>query len=123
MTKLTEAPDVRINQAEKTIAVKEKAKTVVRGNYTDYYDLFTVEGKIKVKNFKNKKIDLNIKRTIMGELGKSSIKWLTANRINTTGTNSSGYQNNTTEVCWETSVDAGEEMTITYSYQIWVRAF
>ncbi|MEZ4924876.1 MAG: hypothetical protein R3A50_01275 [Saprospiraceae bacterium] len=121
--KLTEAPDVRINQAEKTIEVKEKAKTIVRGNYTDYYDLFTVEGKIKVENFKNKKIDLNIKRTIMGDLQKSSIKWLTANRINTTGRNSSGYQNNTTDVCWETSIGAGEEMTITYSYKIWVRAF
>lgn len=113
--KLTEAPDVRIKQAEKAIAKVELAKKVSSGNATFHYDFITVEGKVEVKNYKEKKIDLNIRRTIIGALQKSSIDWLKAERLNT-----AGDLNKLTDVCWETSVSAGEEITITYSYQIYV---
>jgi len=113
--KLTEAPDVHIKQAEKATKREERVKKLTKNKTDYYYDLITVEGQVKAKNYKDKKIDLNIRRAIIGELKKSSTKWLKAERINT-----SGNLNKTTDVCWETSVKAGEELTITYSYQIYV---
>lgn len=113
--KLTEAPDVRIKQAEKATNRKERVKKITRQNSEYYYDLITVEGQIKAKNYKNKKIDLNLRRTIIGDLQQSNVEWLKVERINT-----SGSPNKTTDVCWETSLKAGEELTIDYSYQIFV---
>jgi len=113
--KLTEAPDVRIKQAEKATKRTERVKKVTRQNNEYYYDLITVEGQIIAKNYKNKKIDLNLRRAIIGDLQKSSKEWLKAERINT-----SGSLNKTTDVCWETSLKAGEELTIDYTYQIYV---
>lgn len=113
--KLTEAPDVRIKQAEKAISRNERIKRVKRQNGEFFYDLITVEGQIIAKNGKSKGIDLNIRRPIIGELKQSNVKWLKAERVNT-----SGSPNNTTDVCWETSIKAGEELKINYSYQVYV---
>ncbi|MBX2874188.1 MAG: DUF4139 domain-containing protein [Saprospiraceae bacterium] len=113
--KLTEAPDVRIKQAEKAIDRKERVKKIIRKNSEYYYDLITVEGQVIAKNYKNKKIDLNLRRSIIGDLKNSDIEWLKSERINT-----SGSLNKTTDVCWETSLKAGEELEINYSYQIYV---
>lgn len=113
--KLTEAPDVHIKQAEKAVNRSENEKKITRGGDTYYYDLITVAGQIKVKNYKAQKIDLNIRRPIIGELKETSVKWLTSERINT-----SGNLNKLTDVCWETSVDAGDELTITYTYEVYV---
>lgn len=113
--KLTEAPDVNIKQAEKVVSRTENEKKVTRGKETYYYDLLTIAGQVKVKNYKAQKIDLNIRRPIIGELKESSVKWLQAERINTTSD-----LNKLTDVCWETSVDAGGELTIAYTYEIFV---
>ncbi len=115
--KLTEAPDIKVKQAEKEIAREERVKKMP-GNNTYYYDLVTVEGKIKVKSYKKKKVDLNIKRTIIGELRKSSVKWLKAERINR-----SGDLNKVTDICWETSIGAGEDLEITYTYKVYVMGY
>ena len=114
--KLTEAPDVRIKQGEKALKKIDRAKTLTSGNNVYYYDLIMVEGQVQIKNFKTKKIDLNVRRTILGELQKSSEDWLKAERVNT-----NGDLNKLTDVCWETSLDPGEELKITYTYQIYVR--
>ncbi|MCB0633943.1 MAG: DUF4139 domain-containing protein, partial [Lewinella sp.] len=113
--KLTEAPDVDIKQAEKAEKREENVKMTTRNQNTYYYDRITVSGQVKVKNYKSQKVDLNIRRTITGELLESSVKWLQSERVNT-----SGDLNKQTDVCWETSVDAGKELTINYSYQIYV---
>lgn len=113
--KLTEAPDVRIKQAEKAVDRKERVRKISRQESDFYYDLLSVEGQIIVRNYKDKKIDLNIRRPIIGDLKSSNVKWLKAERINT-----SGSLNKTTDVCWETSVEAGGELTIDYAYQIYV---
>lgn len=113
--KLTEAPDVHIKQAEKATNREENARKVSRDRNIYYYDLITVTGQIEVKNYKNKEIDLNIRRPIIGDLQQSSVKWLKEERIN-----SNGDLNTITDVCWETSIAAEEELTITYSYQIYV---
>ncbi len=112
--KLTESPDIKIKHAEKEINRMEKDRKMA-GTTHRYWDLVTVEGKVKVKSYKDKKVDLNIKRAITGDLLKSSVKWLTAERINR-----SGNINKVTDVCWETSIDPGEEIEITYTYKVFV---
>lgn len=112
--KLTESPDIKVKHAEKEITREEKVKTINATNRY-YYDLVTVEGKIKVKSYKNKTVDLNIKRAISGQLEKSNVKWLKAERVNR-----SGDVNKITDVCWETSIKSGEELEITYTYEVYV---
>ena len=113
--KLTEAPDVQIRQAEKAVSTIESDKKINRGRDTYFYDKITVTGQIKVKNYKSQKIDLNIRRSIYGQLQESSIPWLKAERIN-----ANGDINQLTDVCWETSVAGGAELTITYTYEVFV---
>ena len=65
--KLTEAPDVKIEQAEKEISRQEKAKSPTQ-NDGHWYDLVKVEGQVKIRNYKGETIDLNVRRTINGKL-------------------------------------------------------
>ena len=82
--KLTQAPDVKVKHAEKEIERLDKAmKNPADKRY--YLDLVTVEGQVKVKSYKAKKIDLNIRRTIIGQLLETSTEWLKSDRVNRTG--------------------------------------
>ncbi len=112
--KLTQAPDVKVKHAEKEIERQDKAMKNPSDNRY-FFDLITVEGQVKIKNYKAKKIDLNIRRTIIGELLKTSTDWLKSDQVNRTGS-----QNDITDVCWETTVDSGEELIITYTYKVYV---
>lgn len=111
--KLTEAPNVKIKHAEKEVS-REKRVLKHQNNSNYYYDLVTVEGQVKIKNYKEKDIDLNVRRTINGELLESSKKWLKAERITPNG------PNKINTVCWETSIKSGEEIIITYQYKVYV---
>jgi hypothetical protein len=114
--KLTEAVDVKVEQAERETSRQSAVWTDKRNGYR--FDLVQVEGKIKVKNFKDKKLDLRLQRTITGNLKKSSIEWQKEEVINT-----SNPRNRKTNVCWEAPVKANGELEITYSYEIYLRAY
>lgn len=111
--KLTEAPDIKIKHAEKEVDRKNRAmeNPQSRGYFLD---LVTVEGQIKIKNYKAKDIDLNVRRTITGQLLNSSTEWLISKQVQRTN------QNEISNVCWETSIKSGEELVITYRYQVYV---
>jgi len=111
--KLTESPNVKVKHAEKEIA-REPRVLRHQNNSNYYYDLVTVEGQLKVKNYKEKEIDLNLKRKINGELLTSSIKWLKSQIVTQSG------PNKINNVCWETSLKSGEEIIITYQYKVYV---
>jgi len=113
--KLTEAPDVKIEQAEKEISRQPKAKLTPQKNGY-WYDLVKVEGQIKIRNYKDKAIDLNVRRPINGTLGNSSIEWLKEEVINR-----NNNLNALTNVCWETTLEGGKELIIKYNYEIYVR--
>jgi len=116
--KLTEAPDIKVKHAEKEISRDQKVRKVGTGNSRYYYDYVTVEGKVKVKSYKDKTVDLNLKRTIFGQLEKSDVKWLKAERVNR-----NGDINKINDVCWETSIKGGEELEITYTYRVYVQQY
>jgi hypothetical protein len=106
------SPDISIKDKDKETARVEKS----RKSYNDYYDLVTVEGNIVIKNFKNKDVKINVKRTILGELKNSSVNWV-FNKMP-----SSYYYNinPSNEVSWDVSMKAGEEKEITYTYTVYV---
>lgn len=112
--KLTEAVDVKVEQAERETSRQEN---VWRNRNNQRFDLVQVEGKIKVKNFKDKKLDLRLQRTIFGVLHTSSVDWLREEVVNPSYT-----RNRKTNVCWEPSINANSELEITYTYEIYVYA-
>lgn len=110
--KITMSPDISIKDKDKETARVEKS----RKSYNDYYDLVTVEGNIVIKNFKNKDVKIDVKRTILGELKNSSVNWV-FNKMP-----SSYYYNinPSNEVSWDVNMKAGEEKEITYTYTVYV---
>ncbi|MBK9013231.1 MAG: hypothetical protein IPM82_03620 [Saprospiraceae bacterium] len=113
--KLTEAVDVKVEQAERETSRQPGALTDKQRNS---FDLVQVEGKIKVKNFKDKQLDLRIQRTIIGNLKKTSIDWQKEEVINP-----DNPRNRKTNVCWETPIKANSELEITYTYEIYVPSY
>ena len=111
--KLTVAPDVRVLDAEKELK-RENQKVKWRDGYS--YDLVTVEGQIQLKNYKDKEIKLSIVRNVSGETKSSDLPWKTVEKVNV-----SNYINKSTEICWDLTLKAGEERTITYTYNVYVR--
>lgn len=111
--KLTVATDVRANRQELEVARQPRAQ---RWNGSDY-DAVTVEGTLKVRNYKSKAINLKITKTVPGEVlsatdeGKSE-KLAEAIRS----------ANPTTRLTWEVTIKPGEERVITYRYKVLVRS-
>ena len=111
--KLTVATDVRANRQELEVDRKPR---VLRWNNSDY-DAVTVEGTLKVRNFKSKAINLKITKTVPGEVlsatdeGKSE-KLAEAIRS----------ANPTSRLTWEVTIKPGEERVITYRYKVLVRS-
>ncbi|MBI5915407.1 MAG: hypothetical protein HY842_08520 [Bacteroidetes bacterium] len=114
--KLTEAVEVKVEQAERETDRQVGAWTDKRRGIS--FDLVQVEGKIKVKNFKDKKLDLRLQRTLIGMLKKTSTDWLKEEVINP-----NNPRNRRTNVCWETPIKANSELEIVYTYEIYVPAF
>ena len=110
--KLTLAPDVSVRDKE------EEANRVMRQKQSDsyFYDIVTVKGEVKLHNFKNKKIELKVNKTIVGILKTSQPEWQTLKRVNI-----ANPYNKTNNVCWEVTLKPGEKLTIEYEYQVYVR--
>ncbi len=114
--KLTEALEVKVEQAERETKRESAAWTDKRNGVV--FDLVQVEGKVKVKNFQDKVLDLRIQRTIFGTLKKTSMDWLKEEVINP-----NNPRNRKTNVCWETPIKANSELEIVYTYEVYVPAY
>jgi hypothetical protein len=109
--KITQAPDIRVSHQEEEVEVQTNAKRKRRVSY----DLVTVQGTVHVKNFRNKTVDLNVRRLIHGNLVSSDVDWLKAPVVDF-----SDNLNDKTNVCWELNLESGEEVTVQYRYQVYV---
>ena len=110
--RLTIAADVRASSKELEI---DRVRDVQhRRGYT--FDQVTVEGTLKVKNYKDKAIKLGVAKTLRGEvlsqsdLGKSE-KLGEAIAVD----------NPLSRLTWEVTLKPGEGRSITYRYKVWVR--
>jgi hypothetical protein len=106
--KMTVATDVRVDKKE--LEVDRQPRSLQRNNSN--YDAVTVEGTLKVKNFKNKDIHLLITRSFVGQAlttdGGQVEKLAEVIR----------QVNPTSRVSWSVPIKSGEEKTITYRYKV-----
>jgi hypothetical protein len=111
--RLTIAADVRASSKE--LEVERVRDIQHRRGYN--FDQVTVEGTLKVKNYKTKAIKLGIAKTTRGEvlsqteLGKSE-------KLG----EAIAADNPLSRLSWEVTLKPGEAKTITYRYKVWVRA-
>jgi hypothetical protein len=112
LLRINENPDIKVEHSEKEVDRNNsyrKAKDAV-------FDQVTIEAEIKIKNYKDKAVSLQLSRMVIGELLKSSVSWKTSEKINY-----DGFINKMNEVKWETKLGAGQELIIKYSYKLIVR--
>lgn len=107
--RITSVPNVVVRHSESQVGRQENIKIKDR-----HYDLLTVEGKIELKNLHTKDLELLISRNVKGDLKQSSSDWKVKKLV-------SFYNsiNTDNQVEWEVKMKKGEEMTITYRYQIY----
>ena len=111
--KLTIATDVRTDKIELEVDRQPRA---LNRNGTQF-DSVTVEGTLKVKNYKSKDIALRIYRNLIGEVLSATDNGKTEKLAEVIRA-----LNPTSRVTWDLTLKAGEEKVITYRYKILVRS-
>lgn len=111
--RITVATDVRASHEEREVARQQELNH--RRGYN--YDLVTLEGKLKVKNYKSKAVHLAIGKTVRGKTEFQS-------DLGKTVQLGEGIEsdNPRSRLTWEVTLAPGQERVVTYRYKIWVRA-
>ena len=107
--KITIATDMRSCHTEREIARQQNVQR--RRGYE--YDLVTVEGTLKVKNYKPKDVRLNIRKTLRGAVESQSDDDETVKLGEAVATDSPLSRHT-----WEIALKAGEERIVTYRYRV-----
>jgi len=110
--KITVATDIRASHEEREVSRQQDISH--RRGYN--YDLVTVEGSLKVKNYKTKEVRLSIGKSIRGKAEFQSDQ----GRAVQLGEGIES-DNPRSRLSWEMSLKPGEERVVTYRYKIWVR--
>jgi hypothetical protein len=110
--KMTIATDIRSSHEEREIARQQNVER--RRGYQ--YDLVTVEGTLKAKNYKSRDVHLSITKRLRGSV-ESQTENGTAEKL----AESISVDNPMSQLKWEIVLKPGEEKTITYRYKVWVR--
>jgi hypothetical protein len=110
--KITIATDIRSSHEEREVARQQNVQR--RHGYE--FDLVTVEGTMKLKNYKSKEVKVNISKTLRGEVEQQS----DAGKAVKLG-EAIQMDNALSRLTWEIPLKAGEERVVTYRYKIFVR--
>jgi hypothetical protein len=110
--RLTIATDIRSSHDEREVARQQNVMR--RRGYT--YDEVTVEGTLKVTNFKTQDVRLSIAETLRG-----SVESQTDDGKAVKLGEEISVDNPMSRLTWEITLKAGEERSITYRYKVWVR--
>ncbi|MBU1077098.1 MAG: hypothetical protein KKH98_07390 [Spirochaetes bacterium] len=108
--KLTVASDIKTDRHEDEISRKRDIKM----NYNTY-DLVTVKGKLYIKNNLNKDITMDIRKNLTGEVNEVSHK----GKVKKTAQGLKGV-NYASVIAWEIPLKAGQEINVTYQYQVYI---
>jgi hypothetical protein len=111
--KLTVATDVQTDKQEIEASRRENARQI----YGSTYDEVTVQGTLKIRNFKTRDVKLTIRKTVTGEVDVASDGGATtklAEAFNSV--------NPTSRIAWEVPLGPGAEKVITYRYRVYVRS-
>jgi len=110
--KLTIATDLRSSHDEREVARQQNVTR--RHGYS--YDEVTVEGTLKIRNYKTKDVRLSITKTLRGSV-ESQTDDGKAEKLG----EAISVDNPMSRLTWEITLRAGEERSITYRYKVWVR--
>ena len=110
--KLTIATDIRSSHEEREVA---RQQNVARRRGVSY-DEVTVEGTLKIKNYKTKDVRLSIAKTLRGSV-ESQTDDGKAEKLG----EAISVDNPMSRLTWEITLKAGEERSIIYRYKVWVR--
>ncbi|MBN1445369.1 MAG: hypothetical protein JW957_04600 [Candidatus Omnitrophica bacterium] len=109
--KITVATDVKVDYSE----YEEARQRDVKIRYNNY-DLVTVKGEIYLKNCKGEDINLEVKKAITGEVLEAGYEGkIKKVAEGITGVNSSSL------ISWEIPLKTGKEITLPYSYKVYIR--
>ena len=110
--RITRAASVKAEQIEWETARKRDALQM----YGYHYDLVTIEGKLQVKNFLAKQVRMEINKLLSGEEKSSDPKAEV-----TKPASGLKLMNGKKKLTWEIDLKAGEEKTMSYIYDVYVR--
>jgi hypothetical protein len=110
--KITQAVNVKAEQAEQEIVRKRDALHMYGYNY----DLVTLEGKLSVLNLQDKPIDMEIAKTLSGEIKNAEKE----PKIEKPG-KGLHRMNGLAKLTWTKTLPAREKIEITYTYDVYVR--
>lgn len=107
---IAKATDISVNCTEEEIAKVENARTYNKNSYRKV----TIKGTVKIENHQPKAVQLNITKSINGEIKNAS----SSGKINKSG-QYNGI-NAYSDAEWNISVGANEEKSVTYEYEVYV---
>jgi hypothetical protein len=110
--KLTIATDIRASHEEQEVERQQNVQR--RRGYT--YDQVTVEGTLKIKNYKSKEVQLSIAKTLRGSV-ESQTDDGKAEKLG----EAISVDNPMSRLSWEITLKAGEERSVRYRYKVWLR--
>jgi hypothetical protein len=110
--KLTMATDIRASHEEEEVSRQQNVERR-RGHA---YDQVTVEGTLKITNYKSKDVRLSISKTLRGSVESQSDDGK-AEKLG----EAIAVDNPMSRLTWEVTLKAGQERTITYRYKVWLR--
>jgi hypothetical protein len=111
--KITIATDIRTSHEEREVARQQNVQR--RHGYE--LDLVTVEGKMKLKNYKSKEVKVEVGKTVRGEAEAQSDDGKAVKLGEAIQTD-----NPLSRLAWEIPLKPGEERVVTYRYKVFVRA-
>jgi hypothetical protein len=111
---------IRINRAMNILAEEAEFEIERQRNAASYYgrgyDLVKVQGELKIENRLDKSVVVEVTKAISGELLESVPKArdiLTANRLQRV--------NPRHVLLWEVELESGQEHTLSYTYELYIR--
>ena len=110
--KMTIATDLRTSKKE--LEVERQPKALYRNGID--FEAVTVEGTLKLKNYKNGAVAVKVYRSLVGEV----LSTTDAGQAEKTGEGIRGV-NASSRITWDVKLKPGEEKVITYRYKILVR--
>jgi hypothetical protein len=110
--KLTVATDIRSSHEEREVA-RQRSEDHRRGYV---YELVTIEGMLKLKNYKNKEVHLLVNKTMRGNVESQTDAGTTEKLAEAIS-----VDNPMSRAKWDLTLKPGEDRAIAYRYKIWVR--